>query len=189
MLMLVSAACARAHEDEPLSPAPGAQATTDSQIVHSQSGINAWNEGNPPEDWWAEIRRQHGHVGPWNVLGWRIGQTALREFQTKWGLHDLEIICYLPMQTPYTCMVDGLSVGTGNSSGRLDLRLAEVLIGTESFVAIRRKDLKGDVIEFRPQSAFIKSIINQPVEKLDALSRQTITKPEQELFTIRRIAP
>lgn len=189
-LVFASAAWVSAHDDESTTPTPpSAAGGIGSPIVQSQSGTNAWNEGKPSEDWWEEIRRQHGHVGPWNVLGWRIGQAALREFQTKWGLHDLEIVCYMPMQTPFTCLVDGLSVGTGNSSGRLDLRLAEVLIGAESFVAVRRKDLKGDVVEFRPQSPFIKSIINRPLEKLDELSRQTITKPEQELFTIKRISP
>jgi hypothetical protein len=98
-----------------------------SKLVHSQPGSNAWNAGKAPVDWYGEIERYHGHVGPWNVLGWRIGQSALRECQTAWGQHELEIVCYVPPQTPFTCLLDGLSVGTGNSQGRLDLRLAEVL--------------------------------------------------------------
>jgi hypothetical protein len=47
--------------------------TDDHDSVHSSAGDNPWNQGQPPEDWWAEIKRTHGHVGPWNVLGWRIG--------------------------------------------------------------------------------------------------------------------
>lgn len=154
--------------------------------VQSQAGANAWNAASPPVDWWAEIRRQHGHVGPWNVLGWRIGQAALRELDSAWGRHELEVICYVPLQTPFTCLVDGLSVGTGNTLGRLDLRLAEVLDYRESFVAARRKDQPGTVLEFRPDAAYLKTILNQPVEKLEALSRECGDLPEEKLFRLQR---
>jgi hypothetical protein len=101
----------------------------------------------------------------------------------------LEVICYVPPQTPFTCMVDGLSVGTGNSLGRLDLRLAEVMDYRQSFVAIRRKDGKGDILEFRPLPAYLKSITNQPVERLEGLSRECAEHEDDRLFTVRRLLP
>lgn len=184
--LLSLAAGGRAHDE---SPAPErSEPRPKAAIVQSQPGDNTWNAGRATEDWWAELKRQHGHIGPWNVLGWRIGQAALREFNTQWGRHDLELVCYVPPQTPFTCLVDGLSVGTGNSLGRLDLRLAEVLDYRQSFVAVRRKDAKGEVLEFRPEAAYLKSITNQPGEKLEGLSRQCAQEPESALFTIRRIA-
>ena len=136
------------------------------------------------EDWWAEQR--HGHAGPWNVLGWRIGQAALR-VQNAVGRHELEVVL-VPPQTPFTCLVDGLSVARAIAWPARPTP-AEVLNYQQSFVAVRRKDLKGDVLEFRPQAAYLKSITDQPVEKLEGLSRQCIEKAEQELFTIRRISP
>ena len=153
--------------------------------VHSEAGSNAWNVGKPPADWYGEIRRYHGHVGPWNVLGWRVGQAALREFTSEWGRHELEVVCYVPPQTPFTCLIDGLSVGTGNSQGRLDLRMAEVLTWEQSFVAVRRKDGKGGVVEFRPRASYLASIMNQPVEKLEALSQECAKMSEDKLFTVR----
>lgn len=159
----------------------------DSRLVHSTPGSNAWNAGAAPADWYGEIRRYHGHVGPWNVLGWRIGQAALREFKSAWGKHELEVVCYVPPQTPFTCLVDGLQVGTGNSQGRLDLRMAEVLTWEESFVAVRRKDGKGGVVEFRPKSDYLKSIMGQPVEKLEALCQACSRTPEDKLFTLYRV--
>jgi len=173
--------------------APGAPSApagrTNGIFIQSLPGSNAWNAGQAAGDWWGEIKRQHGHVGPWNVLGWRIAQAALRELKSEWGRHDLEIVCYVPPQTPFTCMVDGLSVGSGNTLGRLDLRLAEVMDYRQSLMAIRRKDGKGDILEFRPATAYLKSIMNQPVEKLEGLSRQCSQKPEAELFTVRRYSP
>jgi len=174
---------ARAHDE-----VPGAGAGPKAAVVQSEPGSNAWNAGQAPADWRAEIERYHGHVGPWNVLGWRIGQAALREFKSQWGQHDLEVVCYVPTQTPFTCLVDGLSVGTGNSQGRLDLRMAEVLACRQVFVAVGRKDGKGEVLEFRPQSEYLKSILNQPVEKLDALCQESARMPEEKLFSLRRVA-
>jgi len=157
-------------------------------VIQSQPGANAWNAGQAAGDWWTEIKRQHGHVGPWNVLGWRIAQAALRELKSEWGRHELEIICYVPPQTPFTCMVDGLSVGSGNTLGRLDLRLAEVMDYRQAFVAIRRKDGKGDILEFRPLAAYLQSITNQPVAVLERLARECSNRREAELFTILRLS-
>ena len=113
----------------------------------------------------------------------------MRELKSEWGRHELEIVCYVPPETPFTCLADGLSVGTGNSLGRLDLRLAEVLIAQESFVAVRRKDRQGDVLEVRPEPAYLKSIAGRPVEELERLSRECSRMPEEKLFTIRRLSP
>ena len=175
-LVLAAGLAAVAHDQAPAA-----------KLVHSEPGSNAWNAGKAPVDWYGEIQRYHGHVGPWNVLGWRIGQAALREFKSEWGRHDLEMVCYVPLDTPFTCLVDGLAVGTGNSQGRLDLRLAEVLAYGESFVGVRRKDGKGEVLEFRPHPEYLKSIMNQPAEKLEALCMECSRMPEERLFTVRRV--
>lgn len=182
--LLLAAALTGLADGDHHTPAPAAPAK--GGIVQSQPGHSAWNAGQAPEDWWAEIKRQHGHVGPWNVLGWRIGQAALREFKSDWGRHELEVVCYLPPQTPFTCLVDGLAVGTGNSLGRLDLRLAEVLDYRQSFVAVRRKDRPTEVLEFRPLADYLKSITNQPLEALEGLSRKCSQMREEELFAVRR---
>jgi formylmethanofuran dehydrogenase subunit E len=155
--------------------------------VRSTPGENPWNEGQPPEDWWGAIKRMHGHVGPWNVLGWRIGQAALREFDTNWGRHDLDIICYIPMETPYSCMVDGLVLGTGNSIGRLDIHLAEVMSIDLIYVAIRRKDGTGPILILRPRPKYLKQIEKRTVHELEELSKQCSTMKEGDLFQIERI--
>jgi formylmethanofuran dehydrogenase subunit E len=155
--------------------------------IRSTPGENPWNEGQAPEDWWGAIKRMHGHVGPWNVLGWRIGQAALREFDTEWGRHDLDIICYIPMETPYSCMVDGLVLGTGNSIGRLDIRLAEVMSIDLIYVAIRRKDGTGPVLVLKPKPDYLKQIEKRTVHELEELSKQCSTMKEGDLFRIERI--
>jgi len=170
-----------------LTPAMAHDEESKPNLVQSKPGENQWNVGHAPADWYGEIQRYHGHVGPWNVLGWRIGQAALREFRSQWGKHEIEVVCYVPPQTPFTCILDGLSVATGNSQGRLDLRLAEVLTWEQSFVAVRRKDGKGGVIEFRPQRDYLKSIMDQPVEKLEALCNECSQMGEGKLFQVAHV--
>ena len=156
-------------------------------FMGAAGGDNDYNRGQAPEDWWGEIKRMHGHVGPWNVLGWRIGKAALMEFGTKWGWHELDIICYVPIKTPYSCMADGLVVGTGNSIGRLDLRLAEVVSLEFVHVCVRRKDGTGSILIFRPRMSYLRRIDAPKPEELEKLSRECSTIEESDLFEIQRI--
>ena len=80
-----------------------------------------------------------------------------------------------------------MSDGTGNSQGRLDLRMAEALAWQESFVAVRRKDGKGGGVEFRLQAGYLKSIMGQPVEKLEALCKECANLEEAKLLTVQRL--
>ena len=159
------------------------------ESVGSVGGDNPWNRGLAPEDWWGEIKRVHGHVGPWNVLGWRIGKAALREFNTRWGWHELDVICYVPIKTPYSCMADGLVTGTGNSIGRLDIRLAEVMSPDFIQICIRRKDGTGSVLIFRPRRAYLTRIDAPKPAELEELSRECSNMEEPDLFEIERIIP
>ena len=156
-------------------------------FVGAVGGDNAYNRGQAPEDWWGEIKRMHGHVGPWNVLGWRIGQAALREFDTKWGWHELDIICYVPIKTPYSCMADGLVIGTGNTIGRLDLRLAEVACMDLIQVCIHRKDGTGPVLIYKLRPAYLRHIDAPKPEELEKLSRECSNMKESDFFEIQRL--
>jgi hypothetical protein len=84
-------------------------------------------------------------------------------------------------------LVDGLVAGTGNSLGRLDLRLAEVLDHRETFIAMRRRNVQGAVIGPRPTVARLKSITDQPVATPQDLSRDCARKPEQVPFLVHRL--
>ena len=170
------------HSDDDIAP-------TNQPPVHSQSkpGRNLWNTAQEPANWWDEIKRLHGHVGPWNVLGWRMGKAALRELKATWGQHELDIVCHIPMKTPYSCIADGLVVGTGNSIGRLDLRLAEAMSLSEVHVSVRRKDGTGPVLLLKPDLKYLEKIRSQPDDQLETLARECGQLPEKELFQIEKV--
>jgi len=164
-----------AHDDE----TPAAKLST--------AGSNIWNAAQEPTNWWNEIKQAHGHVGPWNVLGWRMGKAALRELGGTWGQHELDIICYIPLKTPYSCLADGLIVGTGNSVGRLDIRLGEVMTMSDIHVSVQRKDGTGPVLLFKPDQKYLENIRHQPDDQLAALSTECGRLSENKLFTIERL--
>lgn len=159
--------------------------SSEKESVHNtKTRDKFYNQGREPEDWWSEIKRTHGHVGPWNVLGWRIGRAALREFDTKWGRHKLDIICYVPLRTPYSCIADGLTVGTGNTLGRLDLRLAEVFSLDFIHVCVKRKDGTGPVLTFKPVHKYLRHIDAVKPEHLEEFSQECSEMAESDLFEV-----
>jgi formylmethanofuran dehydrogenase subunit E len=155
--------------------------------VHASQGDNPWNQGTEPEDPWKAIEQMHGHVGPWNVLGWRIGQRALEQFGTHWGRHDLDITVHIPMDTPYSCMADGLVIGTGNSIGRLDIRLAAVEKMEMITVDVLNKAAQGGRIIYRPKSDYMEKILTAPAEGVHVLSHECFKLANEELFDEERI--
>lgn len=164
-----------AHDDEMPAAKPSA------------AGSNIWNAAQEPTNWWNEIKQAHGHVGPWNVLGWRMGKATLREFNAAWGQHEVDIICYIPLKTPYSCIADGLVVGTGNSLGRLDIRLGEVMTLADVHVSVRRKDGIGPVLLLKPKMEYLEKIRSQPDDQMESLARECGRLSEEKLFTIERL--
>ncbi len=64
----------------------------------------------------------HGHLGPWAVIGYRVGERALKETGLHRSTKDLVVIHYCPEAVQYTCMLDGLHAATGASIGKLTLK-------------------------------------------------------------------
>jgi len=166
------------------NPVPGMTGIGRAPIdVGSQQAEHPMNLAREPEDWWAEILERHGHVGPWNVFGYRIGKAILREMGARWGDHSLIITCHIPLATPYSCLVDGIAVGTGNSQGRLDLRIGEV--ATLDFLHIGARSAKtGVMLVVRPNINYLRKIEEVPESQLESLGRECANTAESDLFTV-----
>ena len=157
--------------------------------THSTPGSNLWNQSVESTNWMYELKQVHGHVGPWNVLGWRMGKAALRVLNATWGQHELDIVCCIPLKTPYSCIADGLVVGTGNSIGRLDIRLAEALAMSDAHISIRRKDGTGPVLLLKPVQKYMDKIRKAPDAQLESLARECGELPEGDLFLVEKAPP
>lgn len=68
------------------------------------------------------LRQFHGHIGPYAVLGYRLGCWLLERLGCGkyFGAH---ITVTGPGVTPYTCLLDGLQLSTGHTLGKRNLEL------------------------------------------------------------------
>jgi hypothetical protein len=63
------------------------------------------------------LRFFHGHLGPYAVLGYRIGQRAMSVLGAG-KYFGMRVTVIGPKTTPYTCLIDGLQVSTGCTMGK-----------------------------------------------------------------------
>ena len=83
----------------------------------------------------------HGHRGPFLVIGYKAGEVA-RKILSPVDEHDLYAKLFLPLRTPYSCIIDGVQCSTKCTLGKLNIEVID-----------NRGDLGSIVIEFRCRSS------------------------------------
>ena len=67
----------------------------------------------------------HGHLGPFLVLGVKMGLIGMKKLKIQANAWRLRIEVELPKQIPYTCTLDGLQAVTRCTFGNQKLSLKE----------------------------------------------------------------
>ena len=67
-----------------------------------------------------EARKFHGHLGPYLVIGMRMGEYALEQLGVD-PHFDVEVEVECPSQPPVRCLVDGLQLTTGATYGKANI--------------------------------------------------------------------
>ncbi len=68
------------------------------------------------------LRQFHGHLGPYAVLGYRLGLWMLERLGCG-KYFGATVTVRGPAQTPFSCMLDGLQMATGYTLGKGNLKL------------------------------------------------------------------
>ena len=89
-----------------------------------------------------ELAKFHGHLGPFIVLGYRMGKFALKYFDDN--PFALYATVYCSGTTPESCLMDGVQIGSGCTLGKRNIELAvspciEVMFRHENGKAILLK--------------------------------------------------
>jgi formylmethanofuran dehydrogenase subunit E len=69
----------------------------------------------------SDLARFHGHLGPFIVLGYRMGRYALRELGGNPFSVQAEVFC--SGTTPQSCLADGIQLGSGCTLGKGNIRV------------------------------------------------------------------
>ncbi|MFP3985882.1 MAG: formylmethanofuran dehydrogenase subunit E family protein [Candidatus Bathyarchaeia archaeon] len=69
-----------------------------------------------------EAEKFHGHLGPFLVIGVRMGSIGLNRLNIKEG-EPLAVNALLPLHVPFSCIIDGLQVSTKCTVGNQKLSI------------------------------------------------------------------
>jgi inosine-uridine nucleoside N-ribohydrolase len=70
------------------------------------------------------LKAFHGHLGPYVVIGYRMGKLALQELQSE-GHFGISAEVHSPLKTPRSCLIDGVQLGSGCTLGKGNIKLKE----------------------------------------------------------------
>ena len=125
----------------------------------------------------------HGHLGPFLVIGVRMGMIGLKKISKN---NHLRIDVSLPLRVPFSCIVDGLQVTTHCTVGNQKLHLKDSNIIKATF---KRENDKMEVVVAVNKSMFEelrsqltgKAILGDEIRKL---AWMVAGVSEDELFKI-----
>ena len=128
----------------------------------------------------------HGHLGPFLVIGVRMGSLAKKILNANAGENNkLRITARLPLLTPFSCIIDGIQATTqctiGNQKLKMENSQTKIIVYFElknSYKALR--------IHVDPK--IIKELKNRYSEGAsnEELAREIASIPESQLFVIEK---
>jgi formylmethanofuran dehydrogenase subunit E len=129
----------------------------------------------------------HGHLGPFLVLGLRMGLAGLRELKVRRGERKLHVMAKLLYTIPFSCTVDGLQMSTKCTVGNKRLKIMNY-----SGIKAKFKLKKGEEVTVAVNSAFLDMLKTRlpsescPSEEIRELAQFVAYLPEEELFSVSR---
>jgi formylmethanofuran dehydrogenase subunit E len=129
----------------------------------------------------------HGHLGPFLVLGLRMGVVGIRELNVERGDGRMRVTARLKYSIPFSCAVDGLQIVTKCTVGNKKLTIADY-----AGVATDFKLEDGKQATVSVKSAFFEMLKRKlpsksvPSEEVRKIARLVASTPEEELFIVSR---
>lgn len=130
----------------------------------------------------ARVLDDHGHVGPWAVVGYRMGQRGLEMLRLPRHSKSLLVVHHTPLEFKFTCAADGLMAVTGATPGKMNIRLEECPLSELRSVVTDRST--GRVLTFRILPERAKELAGVTPPQLDAMSRRFAELPDEAIFTV-----
>jgi formylmethanofuran dehydrogenase subunit E len=124
----------------------------------------------------------HGHLGPFLVIGVRIGKTAKKVLGVK-GNFKLQAEAKVPLLTPFSCVLDGIQAITNCTIGNQKLRVKNSKKIAVSFTLDSDEAIR---ISVKPE--IVKKLMNRISDgsSNEELAREIARMPEDQLFTVEK---
>ncbi len=89
---------------------------------HGQAGHSHHHAGSA--DPVALMKQFHGHLGPYVVLGYRMGMIALERTGSS-GHFNITAEVHSVLKPPHSCLIDGVQLGSGCTLGKRNIAIEE----------------------------------------------------------------
>jgi formylmethanofuran dehydrogenase subunit E len=149
----------------------------------ASGGLKAHNEG--------ELRstvenaaRFHGHLGPFLVIGVKMGRTAQKTLNTD-ANRGLLVTAIAPLKTPFSCVLDGIQASTQCTVGNQRLKIID---SPKEISASFQTENSAKTLTLTVNSKIIDELLNKISKgaSSEELAWQIARTPEQRLFTVER---
>jgi formylmethanofuran dehydrogenase subunit E len=130
-----------------------------------------------------ELAKFHGHLGPFIVLGYRMGKFALQYYDNN--PFSLYATVYCSGTTPESCLMDGVQIGSGCTLGKRNIELvtsptAEVMFRHADGRAILLKP--GNYMKHRSEFDSL-----DPELALESFAEAMYSMEDSELFAVTEL--
>jgi len=138
------------------------------------------------ETWVKTAADFHGHLGPFLVIGVRMGLIGLRELHANRGDLKLHALAMLERAVPFSCTIDGIQVVTQCTVGNGRLQIESV---KNKFAASFQLNQKKEVTITLKPAKFeeLKNALPKTAHsyKNVQLAMKIAYLPESELFSVK----
>jgi hypothetical protein len=126
----------------------------------------------------------HGHLGPYVVIGYRMGKLALSELDSE-GHFGISAEVHSPRKTPRSCLIDGVQIGSGCTLGKGNIVVQEA--PEPAWAVFTATGGEQVTIRLRPEiPALITDLVN--TKGVEAAGRAFFAIQLDSLFTVDRRA-
>ncbi|MCG3196189.1 MAG: formylmethanofuran dehydrogenase subunit E [Candidatus Omnitrophica bacterium] len=139
------------------------------------------DSGAPPPVTEAELVRFHGHLGPFVVLGAKMGELAIGQHHIP-RYFGLTVEVQGPISPPRSCLVDGLQWATGATMGKGNIRQTP---SEEIRVHFRRDDTgAGITVRLSAEATELLKAWEAESVEVEDRGRRLLSIPAAELFKV-----
>jgi formylmethanofuran dehydrogenase subunit E len=129
----------------------------------------------------------HGHLGPFLVLGIRMGFIGLRELEVKRGNPKLRVTMITKPSVPFSCVIDGIQVATECTVGNRKLKLQDSS-GTIS-ARFQLPEGKTATVTLNPaKQEELEKLVSKHLssQEIEEIARNIILTSERELLKVEK---
>lgn len=126
----------------------------------------------------------HGHLGPFLVIGVRMGLIGLRELGIEKNDGNLRITAMLRDSVPFSCTIDGIQVTTKCTTGNQKLKLIDSPGIAAEFELQHREKVTVAVNPTTFNRLRNRLLEDAPPEEARKLAWMVASMPEEKLFII-----